>query len=149
METKKERKFKAIKVSTKVFDPMGNKYEGAVISFSISTQPTQEYQQKVQEFMQKHQIPQGQNMGIGQSVEELSGRGSYIINYRSYKTVEDIFTPPFRNFMICKTDNGIPVGKCLVKLNSDEKFGEEILNKKVVEFFAEIFGEKNVEFVEE
>ena len=124
---------KGIQIKTKVADQMGNTYESAFVMFAISTQQRG-----------------GNNGAQGGTVEELASRGEYFVLYRTYKTKEDAKLTPVRNFPLFTSD-GTLVGDIVVKLTNDEKkdFGIKILNRKVLEHFQGIFGDENVEMVEE
>jgi len=132
----------AIRIKKEVFDNMGNAYNGAVVQFYFPIQPPQEYQQRMQQ----------QNRGYEQSIDEIAARGVYEIAYRTFKSVEDLKDRSKwnRNFPLCKTADGVPVGRIVVEIpDSKNAFSYKLLKQKAVEYFAGIFGDKYVEMIEE
>lgn len=58
---------------------------------------------------------------------------------------------PHRAFKICKNDDGKVIGQIEIEITKEEQqnFGIKILNEKIIKYFSKIFGEKNVELLEE
>ena len=165
---------KAIKVKSTVYDIPGTKYDGVVISFDVSLQPLPELQQRVQEKVLKEQEKAQElqskgktqeaaaimsnlnrmrqmNYGVGNSINELASRDGFLVTKKAYKSVEVMKNDPRRKIELCVTDNAIPLADFVIEMSEEDKkdFGVKLLNKKAIEKFCEIFGEKNVEVIEE
>jgi len=136
---------RGILIKTAVADNVDNIYEkGAFIPFAILLQ---------NQSGNNNLFRGGQRSAQREdTLEYFVRKGTYEVTYRAYKNRDDATTKKGQGkFFPLHTQQGDPVGQVVVTLTPEESkgFSEKLLNQKVLEYFAGIFGEGNVELAEE